>query len=407
MIKYIYSLLFTVTLCSFAACTTDNDEIKPPKDEDTELPKEDEDEPEASYTSYWYYSYEAANVLSAKEFGLEASQFLPGYSLVKGDTLFLANNANAQGRSLLVYNLKSRQMIKTIDSWTEANGTETPIGVNGDTSNNIEAMTISHNILMFVVRRGSFVYTYKLPSLEPLVRFGHQNYNSSSVSEAQAMVATDEYLFARQKNGSISIFKMEEFLKEEVKTINRFAVGKSYGNANNNWAPMQMVAEPDGTVLLTENNGKKVRVIDPKQITAEMQGKTNVEIEDPTKTIELEFNPLGVARVKNRLYYIANSPRTTHVYDEESQTLSSAVGMQKMHNHQLGTMEKITAQDSTLWITDIHANKRNLVQVTIHKNEVREYEKVDARTIRVTARQTRSGEPETFLVDLRTHEIVE
>lgn len=47
--------------------------------------------PAEPYTSYYYYSYEAARQLSATDFALAEGQFTPGPTYIKGDTLFVAN----------------------------------------------------------------------------------------------------------------------------------------------------------------------------------------------------------------------------------------------------------------------------------------------------------------------------
>lgn len=43
--------------------------------------------PAEPYTSYYYYSYEAARQLSATDFALAEGQFTPGPTYIKGDTL--------------------------------------------------------------------------------------------------------------------------------------------------------------------------------------------------------------------------------------------------------------------------------------------------------------------------------
>ena len=58
------------------------------------------------YTSHWYYSYEATQLLTAATFGMETVEdFIPYTVAHIGDTLFIANTGQA-GHSLLVFSQK-------------------------------------------------------------------------------------------------------------------------------------------------------------------------------------------------------------------------------------------------------------------------------------------------------------
>ena len=46
--------------------------------------------PAEPYTSYYYYSYEAARQLSATDFALAEGQFTPGPTYIKGEPIFKA-----------------------------------------------------------------------------------------------------------------------------------------------------------------------------------------------------------------------------------------------------------------------------------------------------------------------------
>ena len=75
----------------------------------------EEDSPE--YDSYWYYSYEAAQLVNAETLGMEALEDFSPYSVAHlGDTLFIAN-IGKEGNSLLVFNTKEGRLLDVVKSW--------------------------------------------------------------------------------------------------------------------------------------------------------------------------------------------------------------------------------------------------------------------------------------------------
>ena len=72
----------------------------------------EEDSPE--YDSYWYYSYEAAQLVNAETLGMEALEDFSPYTVAHlGDTLFIAN-IGKEGNSLLVFNTKEGRLLDEI-----------------------------------------------------------------------------------------------------------------------------------------------------------------------------------------------------------------------------------------------------------------------------------------------------
>ena len=75
----------------------------------------EEDSPE--YDSYWYYSYEAAQLVNAETLGMEALEDFSPYTVAHlGDTLFVAN-IGKEGNSLLVFNTKEGRLLDVVKSW--------------------------------------------------------------------------------------------------------------------------------------------------------------------------------------------------------------------------------------------------------------------------------------------------
>ena len=61
-----------------------------------------EGEGNGDYNSYWYYSYEAAQLIDAETLGMETAEDFTPYTVAHlGDTLFIANIGKA-GSSLLL-----------------------------------------------------------------------------------------------------------------------------------------------------------------------------------------------------------------------------------------------------------------------------------------------------------------
>ena len=68
------------------------------------------------YNSYWYYSYEAAQLIDGHTFGMEAEEFTPYTVVHLGDTLFIANTGNA-GNSLMLFSQKENKLLKKLKTW--------------------------------------------------------------------------------------------------------------------------------------------------------------------------------------------------------------------------------------------------------------------------------------------------
>ena len=66
-----------------------------------------EGEGNGDYNSYWYYSYEAAQLIDAETLGMETAEDFTPYTVAHlGDTLFIANIGKA-GSSLLLFSIES------------------------------------------------------------------------------------------------------------------------------------------------------------------------------------------------------------------------------------------------------------------------------------------------------------
>ena len=81
-----------------------------------------EGEGNGDYTSYWYYSYEAAQLIDAETLGMETAEDFTPYTVAHlGDTLFIANIGKA-GSSLLLFSIKKGERLGTLQSWQHDGG---------------------------------------------------------------------------------------------------------------------------------------------------------------------------------------------------------------------------------------------------------------------------------------------
>jgi len=143
------------------------------------------------YTSHWYYSYEATQLLTAATFGMETVEdFIPYTVAHIGDTLFIANTGQA-GHSLLVFSQKKGELLGTLKAW-QFNNEEKSF------TSPIDAIIAAGNRL-YVAERQSCIHVFQLPDLSYLTCIGNGKW-SGPVFQAQALTVKDGLIFARDKN---------------------------------------------------------------------------------------------------------------------------------------------------------------------------------------------------------------
>ncbi len=378
---FTYTLLLACVLTSMR-CT-----------EGTSIPDVD-DMDNLNYTSYWYYNYEALQTVNHETLGLEqAADFNPYAVAQRGDTLFVANLA--AGNSLILYSKKAKRPLGTINAWT-VNNTEKKF------TSPINAIVATNNRL-YVAERQSLIHVFSLPDMKYFSCIGNGNW-SGPVFQAQAMTVKDGLIFARDKDGKISVYKESDVTPANYQKINRYKqAGPNEGNSSNNaFTAHYMETDTLGRILLTAYEAQTIRVLDPALVTDNMKNGTSIDIKEAIW--EIPFKPKTFARTAERTY-VTGSNDAVNIYDlgkkEWIKTLKTVKGFA------FGNPERVFAQnDSTLWISDI--KKQTLVQVGVFKGEIREYELVSKHVVKVKDAMTRSGKTsEEFFVDLRTHEIID
>ncbi|MDE6500348.1 MAG: hypothetical protein K2K83_06570, partial [Rikenella sp.] len=251
-----------------------------------------------------------------------------------------------------------------------------------------------------VEERGSYIHVFDLPELNQVVSIGNGKY-SGPVFQAQALEVKDGLIYARDKNGRVSVYKESDVTPANAGKINRYKQAGG-GSGNNGFAPHYMEFDAEGRLMLTDYEGKAIRVLDISQINDDFKNGTVIDIAELAWT--LPFKPRTFASTEERMYATGDN-NSINIYDRASQEWISA--LKKIKGFTFIQPYKIYRQDDeTFWISDI--KNPALVKMTVYKGEIREFSRINDRIIRVEAAVTTKGaEPEPFYVDVRTHEIVD
>ncbi|MDE7356493.1 MAG: quinoprotein amine dehydrogenase [Rikenellaceae bacterium] len=357
-----------------------------------------------TYTSHWYYSYEAIQKIDNKSVGLADGEFTPYTVTTIGDTLLIstlkANNLGNYG--IILFDLKTNKPIRTINSWT----------VNGETQSfvfahkpndaaNLDALLKSGDRL-YVFDLQSSIHAFQLPSLEYICCIGNGNWNNQ-VFQAQAGVVKDGLIFARDKDGKISTYKEELIKPENNHKITRYRYSAIDGGSSNNGFNAHYMQVVDDVILLSDYEKMCIRTIDPSLVNDQMKNGTSLDVHE--KLFKLPFKPRTFALTKDRIYLTGNNSKIS-IYDRN--THDSITVFNSIKGHTFTFPERIYAQnDSIFWISD--RNAKLLVKMQSFKNEIREYDQIGDHIILVKDPQARHtyGAQKGILVDTRTHEIIE
>ncbi len=310
--------------------------------------------------SFWYYSYEAVQLMDAESLGMGAAEaFTPNAVAHIGDTLFIANIGKA-GNSLLVYSLGEDRLLRTVKTW-EFNGEEKSFG------SPIEAVVPAGDRL-YVAERQSRIHVFRLPGLEYVTCIGNGQW-SGPVFQAQAVAVTGGLVFARDKNGKVSVYREADATPENYQKVNRYRQASGNGSPGNNaFAAHTMTVDAEGHILLTDYEGKKIRVLDPALVNDDFRNDGVIDMDD--RALLLGFKPKTLALAAER-WYATGDNDAVNIYDcrrgEWVKQLKSVKG------YAFSQPARIYAQsDSVFWVSDTHPAKRTLVKMVAYKGEIRE-----------------------------------
>lgn len=273
-----------------------------------------EGEGNGDYNSYWYYSYEAAQLIDAETLGMETAEDFTPYTVAHlGDTLFIANIGKA-GSSLLLFSIKKGERLGTLQSW-QHDGGEKSFG------SQIEAIVPSGNRL-YVAERQSRIHVFRLPELSYLTCIGNGQW-SGPVFQAQAMTVKDGLIFARDKNGMVSIYKEEDATPENYQKVNRYRRASGNGSpGNNGFASHSMQPDAEGHLLLTDYEGKKIRVLDPALVNDDMANDASIDLDD--LSLSPGFKPKTLALCGD-CWYATGDNDAINIYERQSNEWSKKI----------------------------------------------------------------------------------
>lgn len=340
--------------------------------------------PEPPYESRWYYSYDAESVLTAADFSIDG--FIPYTLGCTGDTLFVANNADS---SLLVIDANSERVLRTVKQWS-FNGEQHRF------ESTIEAIVPSGDRL-YVAERQSRIHCFSLLSWEYVGCIGNGNW-WNDVFQAQAATAVNGFVFARDKDGKISLYRETDVTPENYQNVRRYCQSAGIGATNNNFATHCMRLDGQGHILLTDYNNKQIYTLDAEK-AVNMENGASIDIAELTLTPD--FAPTGMD-ITPDFYFVAGGNRAINIYDRTKKAWTKKLESIRGYTFSQPTCVQALS-DSVLWISDLHKDKHSLVKLVVHKNEIREY--VHENTTKVLPHETRSSD-ELFIA-LRTLEIEE
>lgn len=342
MKKLLYILSVSCTLL-FTGCKDEESPVEPEK-----------------YTSHYYYSYELAETVSAKDLDLSDNDFTPGPSLMRGDTLLIANTANNQW-SLELYNKKTKKHLISLKSWSYKDATQS-------FQDKIEAIAVSGNRL-YLANKGSSIDVFDINTLQFITRIGTRAWGEGKFQmlHSHAMVICGDYIVVRTKN-RLLVYRESDVTPENYQKVPFYARGSVDGfDTNNGFNSHQMVIDKDGTILLADfgqYGNKKIQSIDT---TLVRQGD-NINMVDADKTMSLDFNPAGIALYKE-LMFIADGSGYIRVYDRNKKAFVKRFN--SFNGYKLGKALKLTIDGDRLWISD--QTTKQLVGMDIFEYEIREY----------------------------------
>ena len=155
------------------------------------------------------------------------------------------------------------------------------------------------------------------------------------------------------------------------RTLTRIVSPPLSGNGspgNNGFASHSMQPDAEGHLLLTDYEGKKIRVLDPALVNDDMANDASIDLDD--LSLSPGFKPKTLALCGDR-WYATGDNDAINIYERQSDEWSKKIKTVK--GYAFSQPARIYAQnDSVLWVSDTHSSKRTLVKMLVHKGEIRE-----------------------------------
>ncbi|MCP3894796.1 MULTISPECIES: NHL repeat-containing protein [Bacteroides] len=314
-----------------------------------------------NYTSHYYYSYVAQSAIDAAALGLAPGEYVPGPVCQHENVLYIANNKEGM-QSVILYNIQTKQKIKTLRSWTYQEREQT------FPNNKIEAISVSNGRL-YVANIGSQIDVFDSTADQFITRIGTGQWGDGNTQmlHAHAMLIRDGYIYVRTKN-CMQVYRESDITPANYMKVPYYCKSSTAGfDTNNGFNPYQMFADEKGIYVTDfgQYGNKKLTYIQPDKVE---QG-SNKELIDSEKTLSFDFNMVGAAPYQDH-FFLIQSNGTIHLYDckkgQVTHTFTTLFGAK------LQKAQRIVIDEDRMWITDIAANK--LYEVKIITNEIKESE---------------------------------
>lgn len=320
-----------------------------------------EDQPvEQPSSVHYYYSFKAAEVIGANTLGYTDDEFTPGCTFIYGDTLFIANTRSGH-YSVELYSLARHEKIGTLNKWTYEGVTQT---FNGE----VEGISVSRGRL-YLAGKGSSIDVFDVQTLQFVTRIGNRNWGSNNYQlfHAHALAIVGNYVIVRMKNG-LQVHLQTDVTAANYQKVPYYSRGSTVGfDMNNGFNSHQMTVDSTGIVFLADYGqygNRKIQVID----TARIVRGTNVEMTDE-RTIQLDFNPRGIALYK-QFMYISAADGSIRFYDRDKQAFIQTC--RAVSGYTFKGAQKLYVNGNRLWVTDV--NTKEVVGVDIYQGEIEEYD---------------------------------
>lgn len=137
------------------------------------------------------------------------------------------------------------------------------------------------------------------------------------------MTVKDGLIFARDKNGMVSIYKEEDATPENYQKVNRYRRASGNGSpGNNGFASHSMQPDAEGHLLLTDYEGKKIRVLDPALVNDDMANNASIDLDD--LSLSPGFKPKTLALCGDR-WYATGDNDAINIYERQSNEWSKKI----------------------------------------------------------------------------------
>lgn len=355
-----------------------------------------------NYKSYWYYYYEATDVLDGTAIGVDTEGWVPRGICISGDTIFVGNNKDGE-RSVVLLDKNTLAHIATIDSWV--NGSDV-LDFSGSTIESLQ----SDGQKLYVCRNNSIIDVFELPSLKYITRVGDGNWGTQKyrIFQPQSICVNDGWLISREKNRYCS-HMTSAMIEGTFQNVPFFARTNTI-DSNNGFVQSQMVVDTCGEKILATDFTKKIVTIDMGNVNKALDGSYDAIFADEGVNMQTSFTPIGIALNNERMFIseLNGNNGKIHIYDRAQKEFVNTLGTVKGFTFK--RPEHLAMSNDHIFVTDYNAKR--LVRLTVYKTEIREYEELSPDLVIVTTdtpateKATYANGKRTLVINTRTHEVV-